>query len=127
MIGDFGTLGLFVVFAIAFAFFLIATPLTLKYLGAVPNNPSSTKNSPYECGMTPFGDARTQMNFHYYTYAIIFVALDVMSVFLFPWAVNFGRLTQALQGYSFVAILVFIAILLIGFAYAWRKKALEWK
>ncbi len=124
---DFGSLGLFVVFAIAFAFFLIATPLALKYLGAVPNNPSSTKNSTYECGMTPFRDARTQMNFHYYTYAIIFVALDVMSVFLFPWAVNFGRLNQMLQGYTFVAIIVFIAILLIGFAYAWRKKALEWK
>ncbi|KPK20858.1 MAG: hypothetical protein AMJ70_07715, partial [Dehalococcoidia bacterium SG8_51_3] len=64
-----------------------------------------------------------QFNFHYYFYALIFLALDVLVVFLYPWAVNLRALGSA----SFVAVLIVVAIILIGYIYAWKKKALEWK
>ncbi len=77
--------------------------------------------------MTPFRNAWTQFNFHYYTFAILFVVLDVMSVFIFPWASNFLGLDRSAQVYGLVGIIVFVVILLTGFVYAWKKKALEWK
>ncbi|MFO8101832.1 MAG: NADH-quinone oxidoreductase subunit A [Dehalococcoidia bacterium] len=127
MLEDFGTLGLFIALAIAFPLLLIGLPLILRYSGVIPQNRTSVKQETYECGMTPFRSAWTQFNFHYYTFAIMFVVLDVMSVFIFPWASNFLGLTRSAQVYGLVGIVVFVAILLIGFAYAWKKKALEWK
>ena len=127
MLEDFGTLGLFIALAIAFPLLLIGLPLILRYSGVIPQNRTSTKQETYECGMTPFRSAWTQFNFHYYTFAIMFVVLDVMSVFIFPWASNFLGLTRSAQVYGLVGIVVFVGILLIGFVYAWKKKALEWK
>lgn len=126
MLNDFGTLGLFLVIAIVFPLLLIGLPLVLRYSGVIPSNPSSAKQDTYECGMKPFREAWTQFNFHYYTFAILFVVLDVMSVFLFPWAAKFKTFDTGDMVSSLVAIVVFILILLIGFLYAWKKKALEW-
>ena len=76
----------------------------------------------YECGMETTGKTWVQFNFRYYFYALIFVTLDVMVVFLYPWAVQLKQLgTSAL-----VSILIFIFIISIGYVYAWKKKALEW-
>ena len=94
MLEDFGTLGLFVAAAIIFPTVLILLPLLLRYSGVIPQHPSSVKQDTYECGMKPFRDAWTQFNFHYYTYAILFVVLDVMSVFIFPWAVTLDDLGE---------------------------------
>ena len=124
---NFGSLGLFLIIAIGFPLLLIGIPLILKYFGVVPRNPGSVKNDIYECGMRPFREAWVQFNFHYYTFAILFVALDIMSIFLFPWAANFGGLAREVQIYGLIAVVVFVLILVVGFVYAWKKKALEWK
>ena len=133
MLENFGTLGLFVALAIIFPFLLIGLPLVLRYSGVIPKNPSQAKQDTYECGMKPFHEAWTQFNFHYYTFAILFVVMDVMSVILFPWASDFGSLfSEAGEArgdmvWALISISVFVFILLIGLLYAWKKKALEWK
>ena len=128
MLDNFGTLGLFVAVAIVFPLLLVGLPLVLRYSGVIPKNPSRDKQDTYECGMKPFREAWTQFNFHYYTFAILFVVMDVMSVFIFPWAARFvGVEERGDQAWSLIAIVVFVAILLVGLVYAWKKKALEWK
>ena len=130
MLENLGTLGLFVALALIFPLLLIGLPLILRYSGVIPQHPSKVKQDIYECGMNAFKSAWTQFNFHYYTFAILFVVLDVMSVFLFPWAADFLDLNRAdrnAQTHGLIAVIVFVAILLIGFLYAWKKKALEWK
>ena len=127
MLANFGTLGLFLIIAIAFALLMVGIPFVLKYFGIVARKPNPVKNDIYECGMKPFKEAWVQFNFHYYTFAILFVALDIMSIFLFPWAANFGTLSQELKIFGLVAVIVFVLVLVVGFVYAWKKKALEWK
>ena len=130
MLENLGTLGLFIALALVFPFLLIGLPLILRLSGVIPQRPVAGKHDTYECGMRPFKGAWTQFNFHYYTFAILFVVLDVMSVFLFPWAADFLDLERGndnAQMHSLIAVVVFVAILLIGFLYAWKKKALEWK
>jgi NADH-quinone oxidoreductase subunit A len=73
--------------------------------------------------METIGRTWVQFNFHYYFYALIFLALDVLVVFLYPWAVNLRALGFA----SFVAVIILVAIILVGYVYAWKKKVLEWK
>ncbi len=135
MLENFGTLGIFAAVAIAFPFLLIGLPLVLRYCGVIPKNPSQAKQDTYECGMKPFNEAWTQFNFHYYTFAILFVVMDVMSVFIFPWAARFTGFNDdgtkvwddGDQISALIAIVVFVMILLVGLVYAWKKKALEWK
>jgi NADH-quinone oxidoreductase subunit A len=73
--------------------------------------------------METFGDARVQFNFRYYIFAVFFVALDVLTVFLYPWAINLGELGL----YGYVAVLVFFIIIMVVYIYAWVKGALQWK
>ena len=133
MLENFGTLGLFVVLAIVFPLLLIGLPLILRYSGVIPKNPSRDKQDTYECGMKPFREAWTQFNFHYYTFAILFVVMDIMSVMIFPWASNFRSLFGGVEEgrgdmiWALIAIAAFVLILLVGLVYAWKKKALEWK
>ena len=89
----------------------------------VPWNPNPIKDSTYECGMETIGKAWVQFNFRYYFYALLFIALDVMVVFLYPWAVELRQLGL----FAFIAILVFVLFIVVGYIYAWRKKVLEWK
>ncbi len=89
----------------------------------VPYNPNRVKGATFECGMETVGSARVQFNFRYYFFALIFVALDVVVVFLFPWAV-------ALRGlglFGLIAAGVFVLLVFVGYLYAWKKKVLEWK
>ena len=127
MLENFGTLGLFIIVAFIVPIALIGLPLFLGTIGVAPKKPNPVKKETYECGMKPFREAWTQFNFHYYTFAILFVALDIMSVFLFPWAVNFASLSRSAQVYGLIAVGIFVLILVVGFVYAWKKKALEWK
>lgn len=89
----------------------------------VPWNPNPIKDSTYECGMETVGKAWVQFNFRYYFYALIFIALDVMVVFLYPWAVELRQLGL----FAFIALLIFVLIIGVGYVYAWRKGVLEWK
>ncbi len=124
MLGDFGLLGLFFIVAILFSFVLLATPMLLRLLGlAAKNKPNPTKNSTYECGMVPAGKAWIQFNFRFYFFAIMFVAFDVLTVFLYPWAANLNDLA----GYSLGVVAVLVAIVTVGYIYAWKKGALKWQ
>ncbi len=102
---------------------MVIIPVILRFLRIVPNNPNPIKNSIFECGMETIGKTWVQFNFHYYFYALIFLVLDVLVVFLYPWAVHLRELGL----FSFFTVLIFVVIILIGYIYAWKKKVLEWK
>ncbi len=87
-----------------------------------PHNPGAIKNSPYECGEQPIGQAWIQFNVGYYLFGLLFLVFDVEAAFLYPWAVAFK--TVGLTG--FVEALIFLLVLILGLAYAWKKGALEW-
>ncbi len=88
-----------------------------------PNNPDSEKLSAYECGFEAFEDARMKFDVRYYLLAIIFILFDLEIAFLFPWAVVIKEIGMA----GFIAMMVFLAILVVGFIYGWRKRAFEWE
>jgi NADH-quinone oxidoreductase subunit A len=89
--------------------------------------PNRAKLSPYECGMTPVGDARQRFSVKFYLVAMLFILFDVEAVFLYPWAVILKDLKKAGQGlFGVVEMLVYIAIVLVGFFYIWKKGALDW-
>jgi NADH-quinone oxidoreductase subunit A len=88
-----------------------------------PNRPDSEKLSPYECGFEAFEDARMRFDVRYYLVAILFILFDLEIAFLFPWAIVLTEI--GLFGY--LAMVVFLAILVVGFAYEWMKGALEWE
>ena len=88
-----------------------------------PNRPNPEKLSPYECGFEAFEDARMKFDVRYYLIAILFILFDLEIAFLFPWAV----VLQDIGFEGFVAMMVFLFILIVGFAYEWKKGALEWE
>ncbi|MGZ8270130.1 MAG: NADH-quinone oxidoreductase subunit A [Methylophilus sp.] len=87
-----------------------------------PNKPDSEKNSPYECGFEAFEDARMKFDVRYYLVAILFILFDLEIAFLFPWAVVIQEIGLA----GFLAMMVFLFVLVVGFIYEWMKGALEW-
>ncbi len=111
-----------VIFAFAFAIGLCALLLCIPKLIA-PKFPSAIKSSPFECGLTPLSKPGDHMQVHFYIVAMLFIIFDVELVFLFPWAVNFREL--GLFGLAEMA--VFMGFVVLGFAYVWKKKALEWE
>ena len=90
-------------------------------LGLLRPNPE--KNSPYECGFEAFEDARMKFDVRYYLVAILFILFDLEIAFLFPWAV----VLEEIGAFGFWAMVVFLGILVVGFAYEWMKGALEWE
>ena len=88
-----------------------------------PRHPDSEKTSPYECGFEAFEDARMKFDVRYYLVAILFIIFDLEIAFLFPWAVALREIGM----FGFVAMLLFLGILVIGFIYEWRKGALQWE
>ncbi|MEY6431396.1 NADH-quinone oxidoreductase subunit A [Thioalkalicoccus limnaeus] len=97
-------------------------PLVMGYLLG-PRRPDQEKDSPYECGFEAFENARMKFDVRYYLVAILFIIFDLEIAFLFPWAVTLEELGMV----SFVAMFVFLGILVVGFIYEWRKGALEWE
>ena len=87
-----------------------------------PHKADAAKNSPYECGFEAFEDARMRFDVRYYLLAILFIIFDLEVAFLFPWAVNFAGLSAT----AFWGMMVFLGVLTVGFAYEWKKGALEW-
>ena len=97
-------------------------PLVLGYVLG-PNRPDAAKNSPYECGFEAFEDARMKFDVRYYLVAILFILFDLEIAFLFPWAIALQDVGLA----GFIAVVIFLAILVVGFAYEWKKGALDWE
>ncbi|MBE3589644.1 MAG: NADH-quinone oxidoreductase subunit A [Firmicutes bacterium] len=85
--------------------------------------PDPLKEVSYESGIVPIGDARVRYHIHYYIFALVFLVFDVEGLFLFPWAVVFKQLNPAV---AFGEAVVFIAMLVVGLVYAWKKKVLTW-
>lgn len=105
------------------ALIITAIPATLLLAALVrPKNPDKVKAMPYECGVDPIGDARARYTIRFYIVAILFVVFDVETIFLFPWAVQY----KALGLFGLVEMLVFLAILVVGYVWIWAKGALEW-
>jgi NADH-quinone oxidoreductase subunit A len=108
-------------------FLMVATGIgvALIVIGNVlgPKRPNAEKLSPYECGFAAFEDARMQFDVRYYLVAILFIVFDLEIAFVFPWAVVFRELGV----FGLVEMGVFLLLLVIGFAYVWKKGALEWE
>ena len=123
MLANYGLIGLFFIIVALFSLSMPIIPVVLRYLKIVPSHPGPVKNSTFECGVETIGKTWVQFNFHYYFYALVFLAIDVLVVFLYPWAVQLRQLGL----FSFFAVLVLVFIVVIGYVYAWKKKVLEWK
>ena len=109
---------LFIVVGVAVGFVLLAVGSLLS-----PNRPDPEKLSPYECGFEAFEDARMKFDVRYYLIAILFILFDLEIAFLFPWAVVLPEIGY----FGFWSMMIFLAILIIGFVYEWKKGALEWE
>ena len=101
---------------------LVCAMLVGSYIIA-RQNPNSEKLSPFECGFAPFDDARGQFDVRFYLVAILFIIFDLEVAFLFPWAVALGDIGL----FGFWSMMLFLAVLTVGFIYEWRKGALEWE
>jgi NADH-quinone oxidoreductase subunit A len=108
----------FIVVGIAFGFL----PLLFGALLG-PRRPNSEKLSPFECGFEAFEDARMKFDVRYYLVAILFILFDLEIAFLFPWSI----VLQEIGMFGFISMIVFLAILVVGFIYEWKKGALEWE
>jgi NADH-quinone oxidoreductase subunit A len=118
MLGNYFPVLLFIIVGLAAG----VAPLVLgRLLG--PHRPDKAKLSPYECGFEAFEDARMKFDVRYYLVAILFILFDLEIAFLFPWAV----VLKEIGTFGFVSMMVFLAILVVGFVYEWMKGALEWE
>ena len=111
---------LFIFVALAFG----VVTLLLSYL-VQPKYPEPEKLSAYECGSEPFSDARMPFPVRYYIFAMLFVIFDIEVIFLYPWAVVFTDINKV-SIIGLVEMLIFIALFLVAYVYAWRKGVLEW-
>ena len=103
----------------------LAVGVVMLVLGRIlgPHRPDSEKLSPYECGFEAFEDSRMKFDVRYYLVAILFIIFDLEIAFLFPWAV----VLESIGWFGFLAMMVFLGVLVIGFIYEWKKGALEWE
>ena len=120
--GDqFGPVLVFLTVGFAFGLIMLAVAYFLR-----PHDPYAEKLTTYECGIDPLTESWAQFYVRYYLYALIFVVFDVETIYLYPWATSLRSLLAPMGLFVLFDMLVFLAILVIGFAYAWRKGALEW-
>ena len=114
---DYLPLVIFIGVALALGLALLIAPFIVAY-----SQPDPEKLSAYECGFNAFDDARMKFDVRFYLVSILFIIFDLEVAFLFPWAVSFPTLSNV----AFWSMMVFLGVLTIGFAYEWRKGALEW-
>ena len=114
---DYLPLVVLIAIALVIGLALLIAPFLVAY-----QNPDPEKLSAYECGFNAFDDARMKFDVRFYLVAILFIIFDLEVTFLFPWAVVYGQLGV----YGFWSMMVFLAVLTIGFIYEWKKGALEW-
>jgi len=117
MVGDYTIVGIFLLLGTVFVLITLGVAKLVR-----PSRPSKVKLQNYECGEVPVGSSWIQYNVGYYIFALIFVIFDVEVVFLFPWAVAFGKLGL----FALIEMFIFLLILIFGLIYAWRKGALKW-
>ena len=121
MIGDYFPILLFIIVGVAVGVILpLAGAVLSRTFGS--HNPDQAKLSAYECGFDAFEDARTKFDVRYYLVAILFIIFDLEIAFLFPWAIALDQIGLA----GFIAMMIFLALLVVGFIYEWKKGALDW-
>ena len=118
MLGNYFPILLFIIVGLLVG----VVPLVLGKLVS-PNKPDAQKNSPYECGFEAFEDARMKFDVRYYLVAILFILFDLEITFFFPWSV----VLREIGLFGYIAMMVFLGILVVGFIYEWKKGALEWE
>ncbi len=124
MLNSFGLLGMFLIIAILVTAAFVLIPIALRLVGlGARRNPNTDKYTIYECGMVSVGKTHIQFNFRYYFFAVLFVAFDVLAIFLFPWALWMGNAGVFELG----AAVLLVVIVLIGYLYAWKKGVMQWK
>lgn len=123
MLGEWGHIGMLVGVGIALPAVAIIVSFFLGLLKVRPNNPNKVKLDTYECGMETEGPSNVQYHIGYYVFALVFVIFDIETIFLYPWAVALRQVGM----FALLEALLFMLILAVGLAYAWRKQALEWK
>jgi NADH-quinone oxidoreductase subunit A len=123
MLGQWGHMGFLVVVGIALPAVALIVSFLLGLLRIRPQDPNAVKADTYECGIPTEGPSWIQFHAGYYVFALLFVVFDIETVFLYPWAVALRQ--QKL--FAFLDALLFIAILAVGYVYAWRKRAFEWR
>lgn len=123
MLEQYGRAGILLLFAFAFPITPLLISVLLGLVRIRPRAPDPIKSDTYECGMETEGNTWVQFNFRYYFFALLFVIFDIEAVFLYPWAVAFRQVKL----FGFVEALIFVVILVVGYLYAWRKRALEWR
>src|SRR5271169_1013381 len=108
------------------AFLAGALILVSTYIGW--RRPNKVKQQPYECGITPTGDAREPFSVKFYLVAMVFILFDVEAIFLYPWAYIFNDLARNIETrwFGFIEMMIYVAILLVGYIYLWKKGALDW-
>ena len=109
-----------VLFGVAL-FFALLLPILSLSLG--PKRPSARKLTPYESGITPIGEAQRRLPVKFYLIAVLFILFDIEIIFLLPWAVTFRQLGL----FGLAEVLIFMAILIVGYVWIWKKGALEWE
>jgi len=114
---DYVPLVIFIGVALVLGLALLIAPFIVAY-----SQPDPEKLSAYECGFNAFDDARMKFDVRFYLVAILFIIFDLEVAFLFPWAIVYGQLGVA----GFWSMMVFLAVLTVGFIYEWKKGALEW-
>ncbi len=118
LLGEYLPIVIFIALAVALGLAFILAAVILA-----PSRPDAEKLSAYECGFNAFDDARMKFDVRFYLVAILFIIFDLEAAFLFPWAASFGFIGS----FGFWSMMVFLAVLTIGFVYEWRKGALEWE
>ena len=124
MLYEYGHIGILVVIAIIFPLGAVVTSWALQHARIRPKAvPDKVRDDIYECGLRTEGPSLVQFNFRYYLVALVFVVFDVEVIFLYAWAVAYGDILVP----GFVSVMVFLAILVLGYLYDWRKGGLEWR
>jgi NADH:ubiquinone oxidoreductase subunit 3 (subunit A) len=123
---QYALIAIFVAVAAVVPVGMLVASWALSLLKIRPYAPDPIKKAIYECGFETLSGRWSQFNFRFYTFALIFVVFDVEVVFLFPWAASFGLMSAQFGAFVLVEMLVFVAILVVGWLYAWRKGSLEW-
>lgn len=101
---------------------ILGTIMLFMGFALATSRPDAEKNSPYECGFEAFDDSRMKFDVRFYLVAILFIIFDLEIAFLFPWAVVLREIGM----FGFMAMVLFLGILVVGFAYEWKKGALQW-
>ena len=123
---QYGLITIFALIAVAIPVGMLLVSTTLSIVGIRPDKPDEVKKSIYECGFETLSKRWSGFNSRFYAIPLVFVVFDVEVVFLFPWASEFGYMSSKFGAFVLIEMAIFVAILLVGWLYAYRKGDLEW-